>query len=374
VDALLDRLGRTADLHVGLAAPDAANDVAVARCALRDDAGQELAVHAWTSRAGLAEDLGNIDRAIVVASTAALGLALLFAVLLARGLTRPLSELAAEARRVGTGEARPVRPRGAREVRDLALAFARMLDDLEATRQRLAAAVRIAAWQKAARRVAHEIKNPLAPIRAAIETLRRLRARNDPEFDAYFDEASRTVLAEVHRLADIVGEFTRFARLPRARPEDVDATEIAEHVVRLHAASGPAEIALAAPGPVALRADRDQVVQALTNLVQNAIDATRDVERACVTVSVAPAGANVHVVVADNGPGLAPTMTERLFEPYATTKASGTGLGLAISQRIAVEHGGELVYTGRGPVGGAAFRLVLPVAGPPPQSATDPSP
>ena len=95
-----------------------------------------------------------------------------------------------------------------------------MLVDLEATRRRLAATSRVAAWREVARRVAHEIKNPLAPIRAAVETLRRLRAREDPEFDAYFDEATRTVLDEVARIAGIVTEFTRFARLPPPRPED----------------------------------------------------------------------------------------------------------------------------------------------------------
>src|SRR5579863_6829779 len=105
-----------------------------------------------------------------------------------------------------------------------------MLEDLAGMRRRLAATTRVAAWREVARRVAHEVKNPLAPIRAAVETLRRLRARNDPEFDAYFDEATRTVLDEVHRIANIVTEFTRFARLSPLRPQTVDAADLAQQV------------------------------------------------------------------------------------------------------------------------------------------------
>ena len=163
--------------------------------------------------------------------------ALLLAVLLARSLGGPIAELAAEARKVASGEARPLRVRGAGEIAELAQAFDTMLVDLEATRRRLAATSRVAAWREVARRVAHEIKNPLAPIRAAVETLRRLRARQDPEFDAYFDQATRTVLDEVARIAGIVTEFTRFARLPPPRPEELDLVEVARQVVQMHQAA-----------------------------------------------------------------------------------------------------------------------------------------
>jgi two-component system nitrogen regulation sensor histidine kinase NtrY len=218
--------------------------------------------------------------------------------------------------------------------------------------------------------VAHEVKNPLAPIRAAVETLRRLRARNDPAFDEYFDEATRTVLDEVHRIANIVTEFTRFARLPAPRPQDTDLGELAKQVVQLQKANaGDVTLALAVRGPVtSVRADRDQIVQVVTNPVQNAVDAVRDRPGGKVEVAVVDVGAGlVEIAVQDNGPGVAPEMAARLFEPYATTKAQGTGLGLAIAQRIAMEHNGELSYVANaGP--GALFRLVLPLEGPPPTS------
>jgi len=140
---------------------------------------------------------------------------------------------------VASGEAQPIEVRGSGEMADLTAAFDRMLEDLETTRRRLAATSRVAAWREVARRVAHEVKNPLAPIRAAVETLRRLRARDDPAFDEYFDEATRTVLDEVHRIANIVTEFTRFARLPPPRPVEVDLVELVKQVASLQKASAP---------------------------------------------------------------------------------------------------------------------------------------
>jgi nitrogen fixation/metabolism regulation signal transduction histidine kinase len=292
--------------------------------------------------------------------------------LLARGPVRRIQELAAEARKVASGEARPVRVRGGGEIAELAQSFDKMLEDLDAMRRRLAATTRVAAWREVARRVAHEVKNPLAPIRAAVETLRRLRSRNDPEFDKYFDEATRTVLDEVHRISNIVTEFTRFARLPPPKPTDVDLMELARQVVRLHEAATRAKMHVVVERvPPVVRADRDQIVQVLTNLLQNALDAVKPQgEDGSVRVAIGTEGRTaVTVTVSDNGPGIAPEIAARLFEPYATTKRHGTGLGLAIAQRIAIEHNGELSYVPSKQGQGAAFRLVLPIEGPPPVSA-----
>jgi signal transduction histidine kinase len=370
---VVDRLGRTLEVRATLGPPAAASpNVAQASCDLGDVAGTTLQIFIDKPRTELVENLARIDHTILYAGLASAGVALLLAVLLARNLGRPIAELAAEARKVASGQARPLRVRGASEIAELAAAFDKMLSDLESTRRRLAASTRAAAWREVARRVAHEVKNPLAPIRAAVETLRRLRARGDPEFDRYFDEATRTVLDEVHRIANIVTEFTRFARLPPPRPQDIDVAEVARHVVRLHESTEPgaARLGLRVSGPLpGVWADRDQVVQVLTNLVQNALDAVRSKgEGGTVEITVASeAPTHVSVAVVDNGPGIEPAIAARLFEPYATTKEHGTGLGLAIAQRIAMEHGGELSYIPTPSIPGATFRLVLPVEGPPPE-------
>ena len=380
---LLDRLGNTLSVTVVPgwdAQPGSASsapretprsDLARTTCRLGDDTGAALAFDVLKPKRELEESLREVDRAVALSAAIAMLAAFLAASMLARGLSRPLSSLATEAGKVAAGEARPLTVRGSGEVQELATAFNRMIQDLAVTRRRLAAASRVAAWREVARRVAHEVKNPLAPIRAAVETLRRLRAREDPAFDDYFDEATRTVLDEVHRIANIVTEFTRFARLPQPRPQELDPEELARHVVQVHKAAA-GEVALrhhAQRRAPTLRADRDQVIQVLTNLVQNALDAVKDVPGAAVTITTDTDGHYVSFAVADNGPGIAGEIESRLFEPYATPKATGTGLGLAIAQRIAIEHNGELSYLGRSATGaGAVFRLMLPVEGPPPMS------
>jgi nitrogen fixation/metabolism regulation signal transduction histidine kinase len=401
VDPLLERLARTLDVTVapswprpsasagatsrsGATPPRASGDapaapggeLARATCRLADDAQVGLSFDVRKSTRELDESLHDVDQTVGLYAAISAAVAFLVAIFLARSLSRPLSVLAKEAGKVAAGEARPLEVRGSGEVQELASAFDRMLQDLAVTRRRLAAASRVAAWREVARRVAHEVKNPLMPIRAAVETLRRLRARDDPRFDEYFDEATRTVLDEVHRIASIVTEFTRFARLPPPRPQEVDVEEIARQVIQIHKpAAGDVPLAFVAQrrAPV-LRADRDQVIQILTNLVQNALEAVKDVPGGAVTVSTDTDGHYAAFSVVDNGPGIAPEIAARLFEPYATTKASGTGLGLAIAQRIALEHNGELSYIGPSASGkGAVFRLLLPLEGPPAMSEVPPS-
>ncbi len=344
-------------------------------CPVDDGAGTVLPLTVVKDKGELKESLSTLDHAVVSAALVSAALALILAIFLSRQLGRPLAELAAEARKVADGEARPLRVKGSGEIADLASAFATMLDDLAATRRRLAATDRVAAWREVARRVAHEVKNPLAPIRAAVETLRRLRARNDPAFDEYFDEATRTVLDEVHRIAGIVTEFTRFARLPAPKPTPVDALDLVQTVLRREQARAGAVslsyevVSQQTNGDVGpLRADRDQITQILVNLVQNAIEALRDTTTpGGGDILVVLGGDRVHltITVEDSGPGIHADFAPRLFEPYATTKSSGTGLGLAIAQRIATDHGGELSFAGTSRLGGAAFRLSLPREGPP---------
>jgi signal transduction histidine kinase len=375
---LFARLTKTSRLQIADARvppKDGAADSARATCPFKDPAGTSMQIAVTTSKADLDKKLQHIDQAVLFAAIASTLIALLLAELVARWLGRPIEVLAAEARKVATEQARPLNVKGSGEIAELGAAFDKMLEDLAVTRRRLAATSRIAAWREVARRVAHEVKNPLAPIRAAVETLRRLRARQDPAFDEYFDEATRTVLDEVHRISNIVTEFTRFARLPPPCPQPVDVEEIARHVVQFHRADakGASLDIEVRSRPPTVRADRDQVVQVLTNLVQNALDAVGDRPGGRAVVSIDGDAGHAVLAVHDSGPGVAPEIAARLFEPYATNKAQGTGLGLAIAQRIAIEHGGELAYVGRSPLGGALFRLVLPVEGPPPLSEGAPS-
>ena len=376
LDPLLSRVGRTMGLGIERGVDSSSTDtLARAACAVTDGHGGKFTVVVSKDTSKLRENLDAVDRTILVACAVSVVLAMLLSILFSRTLSRPLSGLAEEARKVAKGEAKPIVLRGGGEVAELGTAFNTMLEDLGATRRRLAAVNRVAAWREVARRVAHEVKNPLAPIRAAVETLRRLRARQDPAFDEYFDEATRTVLDEVHRISNIVTEFTRFARLPPPRPTEVDLVDLCRSVIKLHEAHAESvRLTLDTRGRARpFLVDRDQIVQVVTNLVQNGIDALSEKKQGTVGVLIDfTEKQRVSISVTDDGPGVSPEMAPRLFEPYATSKAKGTGLGLAIAQRIAIEHGGELAYL-RPPGGiGAEFRLQLPAEGPPPVSELTP--
>jgi signal transduction histidine kinase len=386
LDATLNRIGEAYGVRLSIASPVPLPARPDEASIVVDAPSPELAglrVVAAISRKHLERNLASVDQWIVWSTALTLAVAIVAAIWMARSVARPLEMLARQAGEVLHGEPRPVAVRGSRELEEFARAFNKALEDLVHLRKRLATTERIAARREIARRVAHEIKNPLAPIRAAVETLRRLRARGDPAFDDYFDEATRTVLEEVFRIAKIVSEFTEFARLPPPHPVALKPEDVAKSAVSLYATGG-ADVSLqVAPCPV-IHADRDQLAQVLTNLIQNGLDAALGTDGpAKVMVRVEPTSdERVAIIVSDNGPGVSEEMLPKLFEPYATNKPNGTGLGLAIVQRIVHEHGGEITYElgggdrlvaaadGSGRMerrkAGAVFRVVLPIGGPTP--------
>ncbi|HEY6081277.1 MAG TPA: histidine kinase dimerization/phospho-acceptor domain-containing protein, partial [Polyangiaceae bacterium] len=246
--SLLERIGRSSGVELSLEPPASSSDDLRRTLPLPGSSG--ISITAMRSRRALSSAVEQLDLTVLLIGSATLASALLITVLLSRGLARPVRSLAEQAQRVMRGDPAPVVvASGAPELVEAAEAFNRTIADLVLLRKRLAVTERIAARREIARRVAHEIKNPLLPIRASVETLRRLRQRNDPAFDDYFDEATRTVLDEVARISHIVSEFTRFARLPPPQPAPFDAEEAVRSVVALHAAAGAPIDLLVEPCP-----------------------------------------------------------------------------------------------------------------------------
>ena len=320
---------------------------------------------------GLVEQLLELRRQFAIGGAIALGIALLLSTLLAMSFTRPLAELEAAAERVGQGDLEStIGVRGGGEVASALAAFEKMRRDIRRTREKLLRAERIAAWRDIARRIAHEIKNPLSPIQVSIETMRKTYKKKHPDFDEIFEESTLTILEEVERLRRIVTEFSEFARLPRPRPETLAIEDVASHVVGLHR-GGPVRVEIVETDELPqVRADREQITQVLVNLVQNAADAAHAVhgdEGGLVRLVLEPdEDRGVIVRLQDNGPGIPPEERLRVFEPYYTTKpdGKGTGLGLAIVHRIVGDHGGT-VEISDSPLGGAELVVTLPKSGPP---------
>ncbi|MGC3998134.1 MAG: ATP-binding protein [Anaeromyxobacter sp.] len=326
-------------------------------------------VEVMVASAGLARTAGTVLLAFLGALlVGGLAAAAVGAVVASR-FTRPVEALREAAAQVAGGDlGARVGARASGEVGELVRAFNAMTEDLALGRSRLAQAERVAAWREVARRLAHEIKNPLTPIAMSVETLRDAQAAGRKDFPEIFDEGTRAIGEEVRRLKRIVDEFSRFARLPAPERTPVAPDELVGSVRALFPAApeGVALTADVAPELPPVLADRDQVLQVLLNLVRNALDAMAGAGGR-LTLGARRAGGEVIFSVADTGPGIPPEDLARVFEPYFTTKEGGTGLGLAIAQRIAEEHGGRLEARSE-PGRGATFELALPVAGEPAQS------
>ncbi|HEX6979241.1 MAG TPA: PAS domain-containing sensor histidine kinase [Alphaproteobacteria bacterium] len=235
----------------------------------------------------------------------------------------------------------------------------------------LEAAQRKAAWADVARRIAHEIKNPLTPIQLSAERLKRKylnEITSDPET---FRICTETIVRQVGDIGRMVDEFSAFARMPAPVMRPDDLVELVRQTVFLQR-NAHADIAfdtILPAHPVRLSIDQHQIGQALTNLLQNAIDAIHGrnpsdgepLPQGRIVVRVAEEAGRVVLSVEDNGKGLPSDMRDRLTEPYVTTRAKGTGLGLAIVKKIMEDHGGELVLDDR-PGGGAVVKLVFSAA------------
>jgi nitrogen fixation/metabolism regulation signal transduction histidine kinase len=296
--------------------------------------------------------------------------ALAVGLVLAGRIARPVRDLAERAESISAEHARPITLLEEKdETRRMTLAFDQMLDALESSERRRLSAERVAAWEEIAKRLAHEIKNPLSPIQLAVENLERTRRLAPAAFDEAFDVETRTILEEVASLRALVDEFAQFARLPRPRVAPCDPRVIAEAALALFSgrieAMGVVATVDASHAPATMHGDAEQIGRALKNVIANALDAMEEAADRALSVGVRSEGDRVVFAVRDTGRGFDAETLRRVFEPYFTTRADhgGTGLGMAIARRIAVEHGGSLTASGA-PGQGATITLTLPIAGP----------
>jgi signal transduction histidine kinase len=276
-------------------------------------------------------------------------------------ITRPVQRLAESAGRVAAGEwGTTVEVASADEIGRLARAFNRMTHELVEQRQRLVQAERVAAWRELARRLAHELKNPLFPLQITVENMQRAREKYPEQFDEVFREGTSTLLAELSNLKQIIGRFSDFAKMPAPEMQPVDFNQLVSETLRLFEGQlAQAHVAAKLDLARDLRpvpADAEQMTRVLRNLILNAIDAMP--QGGALTVRTSSLGAGIRLEVSDTGQGLTPEECERLFTPYYTTKTHGTGLGLAIVQSVVSDHKGHISVESE-PGKGAKFQIDL---------------
>lgn len=279
-------------------------------------------------------------------------------------LIRPLINLESATRRIAAGDysTRLLGPAQS-ELAFLAESFNAMTAELAASRAKLLQTEKVTAWQEIARRLAHELRNPLTPIRLSAERILR-RSRADPEhLTEIVEPAVNAILTEVVRLDALLKEFAGFARLPAPQKTVVALRPLVDELLATYRAAHP-DLTASAEGlatDAMVVADPAQLEQVFANLFKNAVEAMGGTGRLTVVSNLVKKGSTSYcrVQIHDTGPGVAPELRDRVFQPYVTTKSEGTGLGLAIVERILFDHQGRVWFESQ-PGFGTTFFLDLP--------------
>ncbi|MEM5947272.1 ATP-binding protein [Spirochaetia bacterium 38H-sp] len=248
----------------------------------------------------------------------------------------------------------------------LVRAFNRMLAEIEANREKIMHAEKISTWQDIAQQLAHEIKNPLTPIRLATERIRKKAEENcDDRTSEIIRSSSNIILREVERLTRLIAEFRDFSRLREPVFRDFDILAVFRQIVAGYAPpDAPYTIELKTDEKeINIRADQEQIKQALSNIIQNAIDAGEG-KKQIISINLTKSVKNnreiLTIAIRDQGKGITEERQRLIFVPYFTTKKHGTGLGLAIVQRIILDHNGNIWFKSE-PEKGTTFFIELPL-------------
>lgn len=340
-----------------------------------EEAGEDMA----TYRALVSAPPAYLNRRVIFAYMVLLGIivtaSITGGVFFARRLARRIHTLSEATAAVTRGDLSVrVDPGSGDEVGNLVDSFNGMVSELSASRARIEYLQKISAWQEMARRLAHEIKNPLTPIHLAAQQLREKYRGGDDAFGRLLDQSTEIIEEEVATLRRLTSDFSSFARLPQVKPEVVDLGDFLEEcessLMHVSDQKGVTMVWEVPSETIEVMVDRMMMKRVVDNLTRNAAEAltnagTRDPRIRVTAVMRSRKGQKhpeVELRVEDNGPGIQPEHHPSIFDPYFTTKAEGTGLGLAISKKIVLEHGGRIWVDESGAGGGACFVIVLPVS------------
>jgi signal transduction histidine kinase len=316
-----------------------------------------------SSRRPLVELQRQVLSTAMLVGGAGILVAVLASLWFAARITRPVVSLAEAARRVAAGDLyAKVDVDSSDELGELATTFNRMTEDLLQQKERTLQAERVAAWRELARRLAHELKNPLFPLQVTVENLIRAKEKAPEIFEEVFREGTSTLLAEVNNLKTIIGRFSEFARMPQPQRKLTQLNEVVRSVLRVFQAQLKEKSQITVRNELEselpeISVDPELLHRALSNLITNAIDALP--QGGEIIVQTKSFGTRIELSVSDTGSGLTQEECARLFTPYYTTKQHGTGLGLAIVQSVVSDHGGKISVQSTKEKG-TTFRIELP--------------
>jgi nitrogen fixation/metabolism regulation signal transduction histidine kinase len=290
---------------------------------------------------------------------------LIVAILIGNKLTLPLLKIEKNLKGIQLGkENAKIEYLGEDEIGRLAKEYNKKVDELAESADLLARTERELAWREMARQVAHEINNPLTPMKLNIQYLRRIKEQGSENFDEYFDQVSKTLIENIDALSSIASSFSDFARMPNIQNELLDVRERVKEAALLFKNTPNVFIDVVSYGgdPLKIMADKDQFSRALINLIKNGIQSIPRDREGHIIIECKEEDHCALLTITDNGGGIPDQMRAKLFEPSFTTKSSGMGLGLAISKRIIENFKGEIWFQTTMDVG-TTFYIKLPLAG-----------
>ena len=315
----------------------------------------------FTRSAGMSE-VSSIVASIINIYILLLLAAILGGTIISNSLARPLAEISRKMQLIDiSGHAEHINYRNDDELGVLVGAYNKMVDDLEESTKRLAQTEREQAWSEMARQIAHEIKNPLTPMRLSIQHLIRLKQRGVDGWEEKFEEVAGSILEQIDILSNTASEFSSFAKFYYEENSILNLYNIITEQKILFDTRDNITILFNYDSDEALVfARKGQIIRVIVNLLSNAVQALESVGRGYVRISLTRQNGSYTVSIEDNGPGVKDEDVAKLFKPNFTTKSSGTGLGLAISRNIIEQSGGTISYS-RSELGGADFSFSLPV-------------
>ncbi len=289
-------------------------------------------------------------------------LVILFIVIFSQNIIRPLLELKERLAQIRlTGQNQKIEYNGDDEISDLVVQFNQMVDELALSAEMLSRNQRDMAWREMARQIAHEIKNPLTPMKLSVQHLIRLKKYDREAFDKVFSNTSEMLIEQIDNLSRIASEFSAFSKVVEPKIARIDVVETMSLCGQLFKKQEFRDVSIVinTHGPLYAGFDKEHLVQILNNLIKNAVQACENIEHPYIELSANSDEKQLKIIIKDNGPGIPEALKSRIFEPNFTTKNSGMGLGLAIVKRLLSNVGCDIGF--RSEPGETVFEFTLPL-------------
>lgn len=292
-----------------------------------------------------------------------LAISIFIAIVVSSWVTSPLRLLQESFSSVKFGkENQPIEYTKQDEIGALVKDYNQKLIELELTAQQLAQSERETAWREMAKQVAHEIKNPLTPMKLSLQQLQRVYDPSDPQSKAKLDRVASSIIEQIDALTKIANEFSNFAKMPRPNETKFDLKPVIENVLEVFKEEENCSLSFtSAVHSCNVLADKDLMLRVFNNLVKNAIQAIPADRKGTVEVAIKVVENQYIISISDNGTGIDEEKQQKIFVPYFTTKSTGTGLGLAMVKQIIENHRGKIYFTTT-PTVGTTFFVEIPKA------------